>query len=108
MTRPVREETAMFRKLGMTLALAGAALVLTTSLAVAAEGMVTKMDDKGAMVRMGDKEHMVGMIPGAKVGDKVMCTEMSKPGAAGGSTGMPGTPSGTPDPKPMQMTCTKM
>ena len=64
----------MLRKRGMIVALAGATWLLTTALAVAAEGTVTKMDEKGAMVRMGDREHMVGMIPGAKVGDKVNCT----------------------------------
>jgi hypothetical protein len=98
----------MFGKYGTTLALAGAAVLFMTSLALAAEGMVTKMDDKGALVRMGDKEHMVDVIPGAKVGDKVTCTEMSKPGAGGGTTGTPGTPGGMAGTKPMQMTCTKM
>jgi hypothetical protein len=84
----------MFGKLGTTLALAGATLFFTTSLAVAAEGMVTKMDEKGAMVRMGDREHMVGMIPGAKVGDKVNCTEAGGRSGAGGSTGTTGSTAG--------------
>ena len=64
----------MLRKRGMLLALAGATWFLTTALAVADEGTVTKIDEKGAMVRIGDREHMVGMIPEAKVGDKVNCT----------------------------------
>jgi hypothetical protein len=84
----------MFRKLGTTLALAGAAVVITTSLAVAAEGVVSKMDEKGAMVRMGEREYMVGMIPGAKVGDKVTCTEAGGRSGAGGSTGMTGGTAG--------------
>jgi hypothetical protein len=84
----------MFGKLGMTLALAGATLFFTTSLAVAAEGTVTKMDEKGAMVRMGDREHMVGMIPGAKVGDKVNCTEAGGRSGAGGSIGTTGGSTG--------------
>jgi hypothetical protein len=117
----------MLRKCGMIVALAGATWFLTTALAVAAEGTVTKIDEKGAMVRMGEKEHMAGMIPGAKVGDKVNCTMTRHTagglkGTAGGSTGgttggsagsstgttggMTGETAGTTP--AMQMTCTKM
>ena len=84
----------MFGKLGTTLALAGAALCLTTSLAVAVEGTVTKMDEKGAMVRMGDKEYMVGMIPGVQVGDKVNCTDAGGRTGSEGTTGMTGGTAG--------------
>jgi hypothetical protein len=91
----------MFGKLGTTLALAGAAVVFTTSLAVATEGTVTKMDEKSTLVRMGTQEYRVGMIPGAKVGDKVNCTEAKgkigeerHSGMPGGSTG--GTTSDAP------------
>ena len=84
----------MFGKFGTTLALAGATVFLTTSLAVAAEGLVTKIDEKGAMVFGGEKEHMVGMIPGAKVGDKVNCTTADGKAGAGGTTGMTGGTAG--------------
>ena len=80
----------MFGKLGTALALVGVALCLTTSVAVAVEGTVTKMDKKGATVRMEGKEYRVGRIRGVKVGDKVTCTE------AGGRTSSEGTTGGTP------------
>jgi hypothetical protein len=84
----------MFGKLGTTLALVGATVFFTTSLAVAAEGIVTKMDEKGTMVLVREKEHMVGMIPGAKVGDKVNCTDAGGRAGAGGTTGMTGGTAG--------------
>jgi hypothetical protein len=89
------KEKRMFGKLGTTLALAGATVLLTTSLAVAAEGLVTKMDEKGAMVLVGEKEHMVSMIPGAKVGDKVNCTAPDGRTGTGGTTGMTGGTAGS-------------
>lgn len=105
-------------KLGTTLALAGATVFFTASLAVAAEGLGTKMDEKDAMVLVGEKEHMVGMIPGAKVGDKVNCTAAGGRTGTGGTTRMTGGTAGTPGgmtggtagtaTTAMQMMCTKM
>jgi hypothetical protein len=88
------EDTSMFGKLGTTLALAGAAVVFTTSLAVATEGTVTKMDEKSTLVRMGNQEYRVGMIPGAKVGDKVNCTEAKGKTGEERHSGMTGAPTG--------------
>ena len=84
----------MFGKLGTALALVGVALCLTTSVAVAVEGTVTKMDKKGATVRMEGKEYRVGRIRGVKVGDKVTCTEAGGRTSSEGTTGMPGGPAG--------------
>ena len=89
----------MLRKLGTTLALAATAVVLTSTLAGATEGLVSKIEENGAIVRIRDKDYIVGRIPGAKVGDKVTCTEASgraAPGTMPGTTsGVPGNPPGT-------------
>jgi hypothetical protein len=61
----------------LTLSLATLMFVSTLALAGGGGGTVTKVDDKGmATVKTDDGKEMMGVsVMGAKVGDKVDCTE---------------------------------
>lgn len=61
----------------LILSLASLMFVSTLALAGGGHGMVTKIDDKGmATVKMEDGKEMMGVsVMGAKIGDKVDCTE---------------------------------
>jgi len=69
--------TCIFRPLTRILAIGGTVLFAVTALAMAADGTITRMGDKGVMVYIGDREHPVAPIIGTKVRNQVTYTDVT-------------------------------